>query len=200
MSLHIDELDQVAPDAVSTRDIIEPFFMRTIYVGGLVPLLFRQLGTSGALAPYLEQSRWLVGKLGAIWPALPLQCDVVLNVLGAGHAASFGFMCVALWSWPVICAVGFLRKHLQQRHGVLPISPKEVGQFLVALPVSFLALVLDTTKNPNPLYGFHADEWGFFYLKQWLVFSVLALILGILLYVIGRWAWRAPRVQVPTTR
>jgi hypothetical protein len=186
MSLPVNEVDQVAPDAISTRNFLEPLLMRTFYVGVIAPLLFRQLGSSDALVPYLGQSRWLVDKLAAIWPALPPQYDIVLHVLGAGHAASFGFLCGALWAWPIICGVVYLWKHAERCREILPVSPKEIGQLIVACPV-LVILAVDQTKTKNPLFAFQADQWGFFYLRQWFLFSGTAMILGILIYAIGRW-------------
>jgi hypothetical protein len=180
----LNEAGLAHPGAISTRDLIEPIFMRTVYVGVIAPLLFAYLGSLGALAPYNEQSQWLVSKLAPIWPVLPPQYELVLKVRGAGHAASFGFLCVALWAWPLICAVDFLWEHVKRRRVILPISPKEIGQFIVVFPFAVLVLVFDRTKVGG-VFGFNADQW-FFYLWQWVLFGSTALILAIVLYVVGR--------------
>jgi hypothetical protein len=166
--------------------LIEPIFMRTFYVGVIAPLLFAYLGSSNVLAPFNEQSRWLVSRLAPIWPALSAQYELVLQVRGAGQASSYGFMCAVLWAWPIICSIGFLREHIRRGKNVLPISSKEIGQFIVALPFAFLLLGLDQTRITNPLFGFHADQHGLFYLRQWFLFSLTALVLAIVLYVVGR--------------
>jgi hypothetical protein len=170
---------------ISTRNLLEPIFMRTFYVGVLAPFLFACLGSSNALAQFNEQSQWLVHGMAPIWPALPAQYELVLEVRGQGHAVSYGLMCAALWTWPIICAVAFLRAHTKRRKEILPVSPKEIGQFIVAFPFAFLLMVLGQTTTAGP-FGFYADEHGFFYFRQWFVFSVTALVLGILLYVVGR--------------
>jgi hypothetical protein len=172
--------------AISTRDLLEPLFMRTVNVGVFAPLLFAYLGSSNVLVPYIEQSQWLVSRMAPIWPALQAQYELVLNDLGAGHAASYGFLCAVLWTWPVICAATFLWAHEKRRKEILPISTKEIGQFFVVLPFAFAFLVFDQTKVVNLLFGFHADHWGFFYLRQGLVFSLTALVLAILIYAVGR--------------
>jgi hypothetical protein len=141
--------------------------------------LFAYIGSSNVLAPYIKQSQWLVSSMAVIWPSLLAQYELVLEVRGPGHAASYGSMCAALWAWPVICAVAFLREHARRSKEILPISPKEIGQFIVAFPI----LGQTTIKG---LFGFYADQRGFFYFRQWFVFGGTALVLGILLYVLGR--------------
>jgi hypothetical protein len=171
---------------ISTRDLLEPIFMRTFYVGVIAPFLFAYLGSSNVLAPFVEQAQWLVSGLALIWPTLPTQYERVLEVRGVGHAASYGFLCAALWVWPAICAVAFLREHARRRQQVLPISPKEAGQFIVVFPFAILFLLFDQTKIANSLTGFQPDRWGFFYLRQWFVFGLIALVLAVLIYVVGR--------------
>jgi hypothetical protein len=185
MSVPLNEADRAMPGTISTRDLLEPIFMRTFYVGVITPLLFAYLGSSNLLTPFNEESRWLVSRLASIWPALPAQYELVLEIRGPGHAASYGLMCAALWAWPVICTVAFLWEHAKRRKEILPISPKEIGQLIVAFPFAFLLMFLGQTTITGP-FGFHADQWDFFYLRQWFVFSVTALVLGILLYVVGR--------------
>lgn len=160
--------------------------MRTFYVGVIAPFLFAYLGSSNVLAPFVGQAQWLVSRLAPIWPTLPTQYERVLEVRGPGHAASYGFFCAALWVWPAICAVAFLREHVRGRQQVLPISPKEIGQFIIALTFAILILVFDQTKIASPLTGFQPDHLGFFYLRQWFLFGLVALVLAILIYVAGR--------------
>lgn len=181
------EADQAAPGTISTRDLLEPIFMRTFYVGSIAPFLFAFLGSLNVLAPYVEQARWLVASMAPIWPALPPQYQLVLETRGPGHAASYAFMCAALWTWPVIVAAVALREHARRRKQILPISRKEIGQFVVVLLFAFYFLVADTTTSGNhPLIRFRADQWGFFYLRSWFLFSITALLLAILVYAIGR--------------
>src|SRR4051794_40391983 len=109
MSPPVDAIDQVPPGAISTRDLIEPMFMRTVYFGVMVPLLFGYFGSSNVLVTLNGQAQWLVSRLAPIWPVLPAQYEQVLEVRGPGHAASYGFMSAALWAWPVIIAAACLR-------------------------------------------------------------------------------------------
>jgi len=108
--------------------------MKTLYVGVLVPLLFAYLGSSNVLAPHVEQSRWLVSRMATIWPALPPQYELVLKIRGPRHAASFGFMCAALWMWPVIILVMLVWKHLWRTAKILPVLPADIGKFIVVIP------------------------------------------------------------------
>ena len=195
-----DEAGQAPPGTISTRDLIEPIFMRTFYVGVFAPLLFAYLGSSNVLAPFGEQSRWLVSRLSPIWPALSAQYELVLEVRGPGHASSYGLMCAALWTWPVICSIAFFRGHVKCRKEILPISPKEIGQFIVAFPFVFLLLALDQTRITSPLFGFHADQYDLFYLRQWFLFSLTALVLAVVLYVVGRIILKRTWRRVPTTK
>jgi hypothetical protein len=180
------DADQITHEEILTRDLLEPLFMRTVNVGVFAPLLFAYLGSSNVLVPYIEQSQWLVNRMTPIWPSLQPQYELVLRDLGVGHAASYGFLCAVLWTWPAICAVTFLRAHAKRRKEILPVSIMEIGQFLVLLPFAVLVLVFDQTKVTNLLFGFHADLWGFFYLRQGLVFGFTALVLAILIYAVGR--------------
>jgi hypothetical protein len=182
----LKDADQVTPSAISTRNLIEPIFMKTFYIGVIAPLAFAYLGSSNVLAPFYGQSQWLVSVLARIWPVLPAQYELVWEVRGPGHAASYGFMCAALWAWPVFCAVVYLWEHAKRRKEILPISPKEIGQFMVAFPFAVLVLVFDSTGIASPVFGFHADKPVLFYLRQWFLFALVALVLGILLYALGR--------------
>jgi len=181
-----DDTGRVTPGTISTRNLIEPIFMRTFYASLIVPLLFAYVGSSNILAPFHEQSQWLVSRMAQIWPSLPAQYELVREVRGIGHAASYGFMCAALWAWPIICAVAFLLAQAKRGKEILPISSKEIGQFILAFPFAFLLMVLDQTDVPNALFRFYPDRLNFFYLRQWFVFSLTALVLAIVLCVAGR--------------
>jgi hypothetical protein len=93
-------------------------------------------------------------------------------------------MCAALWAWPIICAVAFLWEHAKRGKEILPISPKEIGQFIVAFPFGVLVLVLDRTKVTG-MFGFNTGQWSL-YLSQWFLFATTAVIVAIVLYVTGR--------------
>ena len=180
------DADRATPRTIAMRDLLGPILMRSVYVGVFVPLLFAYLGSSNVLAPFVGQARSLVSRLAPIWPVLPAQYQRVLEIDGPGHAASYGFMCAALWVWPVICAVASLREHVRRRSEMLPISGQEIGGVIVIFPFAVLALVFDMTKDASPLFGFHVDRWGFFYLRQWLFFSLIAFVLTALIYLVGR--------------
>lgn len=187
MSLQLDELNgAAAPGQISTRDLIEPLIWKCLFAGVICSLLFAYLGSTNTFAPYLAQSDWLVTKLGVIWPALPPQYELVLKVRGPGHAASFGLMCAALWTWPAILAAMMLKKHAGRRSEVLPISTKEILQFMVLVPFVFISLAVDDTRSRTPLNAFYPDSWDFFYLRQFLLFTLVALFFAILIYAIGR--------------
>ena len=171
---------------MSTRDLIEPIFMRTVFISLIAALLFVYLGSSNALAPFDAQAQRLVSLLAWIWPALPVQYELVRQVQGVGQSASYAFMCVALWAWPIGCAVAFLRGYAKSRKKVLSISPKEIGQFFVALPFGVVFLVYDITEVDSPLFGFPVNYPIFLYLRQWFVFGTTAIVLGSLLYAFGR--------------
>jgi hypothetical protein len=117
---------------------------------------------------------------------LPIQYELVRQVQGVGQSASYAFMCAALWAWPIGCAVAFLRGHVKSQKKVLSISPKETGQFFVALPFGVIFFVYDVTKVDSPLFGFPVDHPILLYLRQWFIFGATAIVLGILLYVLGR--------------
>jgi hypothetical protein len=185
-SERLSEADQALPSTISTRDLIDPIFMRTVYAGVIPALLFAYLGSSNVLAPFNEQSQWLVSGMAPIWPALPAQYELVREVRGTGHAASYGFMCAALWAWPIICAVAFLCAHAKRGKEILPFSRKEIGQFIFVAPLAFLIMVFDQTEALSPLLRFFPDRLNFFYLRQWFFFSLPALVLAIVLYVVGR--------------
>ena len=132
---------------ISTIDFMTPPFTRTLYVGAIVPFLFAFIGWWNVLAPYSEQAQWVVARMAPIWPALTPQFRVVLETLGPGQAASYGFFCAALWMWPVICAVAVLREHARQRQEILPISRKETGLFIIVFSVSLFPLFYDILEH-----------------------------------------------------
>lgn len=171
---------------ISTRELIEPIFMRTVLISLISTLLFVYLGSSNALAPFDLQAKRLVSLLAWIWPILPIQYELVRQVQGVGQSTSYAFMCAALWAWPIGCAVAFLRGHANSQKKVLSISPKEIGQFLVALPFGLIFLVYDVTEVDSALFGFPVHYPILLYLRQWFVFGATAVVLGSLLYVLGR--------------
>ena len=186
-----------APSTNSGRIVIEPVFRKTFYVGLVTTLLFALLGSSNVLATYVEQAQWLITKMAPVWPALPPQYEMVLRIRGPGHAASFGFMCVALWTWPAVAAVAFLREHVRRRESISPISWEEKRAFILLFPFCFFLLWIDTTPPDTFVFGrLYPDQWGFFYLRSFLLFSGTALALAVLVYVIGRIIldrnWRRP--------
>jgi hypothetical protein len=181
----LNESSQAMQGRLAVKDLLGPTCMRTLCVGVLVPLLFAYLGSSNALAPYIEQSQWLVGRMAPVWPALPPQYDLVLRTRGAGQAASFGFMCAALWIWPVIILVDLARKHARLRSEILPVSPAEIGAFIVLIPAGIFFLVLDTTTTTGPA-RFYVDRLGFFYFRQWFLFFGTAVVLATFIYLLGR--------------
>jgi hypothetical protein len=178
--------DRTAVSMISTRDLLEPIFMRTFYFGVIVPFLFSYLGSSNVLAPLIGQARWVVDGLGLVWPVLSTQFELVQRVRGIGHAASFGFMSGLLWAWPVVFAVVSLREYVKRTKVVSAVSTKERLQFAVVVVVAIVPLVADTTRIASPLYGFHADQYGIFYFRQWYMFSGMAIVLGSLLFAFGR--------------
>ncbi|MGY0574374.1 hypothetical protein ACTGJ9_027590 [Bradyrhizobium sp. RDM12] len=92
--------------------------------------------------------------IAPIWPVLPTQYEVVLRGLGPGHASSYAFLCATLWIWPFACALGFVRAHLQEKRQVLPVSPKEIGQFILLVPFAAFFLVFDLTKAESRYLAF----------------------------------------------
>jgi hypothetical protein len=120
--------------------------MRTVLISLISTLLFVYHGSSNALAPFDLQAQRLVSLLAWIWPILPIQYELVRQVQGVGQSTSYAFMCAALWAWPIGCAVAFLRGHANSQKKVLSISPKEIGQFLVALPFGLIFLAYDVTE------------------------------------------------------
>jgi hypothetical protein len=171
---------------VSTRQLIEPIFMKTFFISFIAALLFACLGSSNILAPFDVQAQRLVRVLAWIWPVLPIQYELVRQVQGVGQSASYAFMCAALWAWPLICAIAYFRGHIRCQKKILPISAKEIGQFIVVFPFAVLVLVFDTTRVASPLFGFQVNHPTVLYLRQWFLFALTAVVLGILLYVLGR--------------
>jgi hypothetical protein len=183
---------------ISTRDLLEPIYMKTFYIGVIVPLLFACLGSSGVFASYVGQAHWLINSMASLCPALPPEFELILKIRGPGHAASFGFFSAALWLWPVICAALFLRGYASQMGQILPISAKETVMFIFVLPLALFCLLVDTTISPTFVGRFRADKLGFFYLKSWFLFSLVALVIAIVIYLIGRAIinWRVAHVPI----
>jgi hypothetical protein len=181
--------------AISTRELIEPIFTKSLVISLIAALLFAYLGSSNILAAFDAQAQRLVGVLAWIWPTLPRQYELVRQVQGVGQSASYAFMCAALWAWPIGCGVAFLQGYVKSQKKVLSISTKEIGQFFVALPIGFIFLVYDVTEVDSPLFGFPVNHPTFLYLRQWFVFGATAVVLGSLLHVLGRilleriWRW-----------
>jgi hypothetical protein len=179
-------LGHVTPDAISTRELIEPIFTKALFISLIAALLFAYLGSSNTLAPFDAQAQRLVSALAWIWPTLPIQYELVRQVQGIGQSASYAFMSAVFWAWPLICAGVCLRKHMKRQKEILPVSRKEKVQFLIVFPCGFFFLVYDVTRVDSPLFGFPVHSPIFLYLRQWFVFNVTAIVLGILLYVLGR--------------
>jgi hypothetical protein len=182
----LKDADQMTRGTISTRDLIEPIFAKTVFISLIATFLFAYLGSSNVLAPFDAQAQRLVNVIAWIWPVLPIQYELVRQVQGVGESASYAFMCAALWAWPISCAIAFLRGYVKSQKEILPISRKEIGQFFVALPFGIFFLVFDVTEVASPLFGFQVDRPILLYLRQWFVFGATAIVLGSLLYVLGR--------------
>jgi len=152
-------------------------FMRTFYLGMLVPFLFSYLGSSNILVPFNGQAQWVVSALSPIWPVLSAEFELVRGVRGLGQATSFGSMSGILWVWPIIFAAASLREYAKRPKGISSVSTKEVLQFFVAFPFGVFFLIFDTTRITSPVFGFHADKHGLFYFRQWFLFSATAVVL-----------------------
>ena len=178
--------DHATLRAISTRELIEPILTKAAFISLIAALLFAYLGSSNTLAPFDDQAQRLVGVLAWIWPVLPIQYELVRQVQGIGQSASYAFMCAAFWAWPLICAGASLGKHMKFQKEILPISRKEKVQFFIVFPWGIFFLVYDVTRVDSPLFGFPVNSRILLYLRQWFVFNVTAIVLGILLYVLGR--------------
>ena len=117
-AVSLKDADQVTRGTIPTGVMIGSIFTKTVYIGVISPFLFAYLGSSNVLVSFDTQSRWLVGVLAWIWPVLPAQFELVREVRGIGQAVSYAFMCAALWAWPVICAVAYLREHVKSQIAV----------------------------------------------------------------------------------
>jgi hypothetical protein len=179
-------LSHATPGAISTRELIEPIFTKALFISLIAALVFAYLGSSNTLVPFDAQARRLVSALAWIWPALPIQYELVRQVQGIGQSASYAFMSAAFWAWPLICAGVCLRKQMECQKEILPVSRKEKVQFLIIFPCGFFFLVYDVTKVDSPLFGFPINSAILLYLRQWFVFNLTAIVLGILLYMLGR--------------
>jgi hypothetical protein len=177
--------DGLTGDTISTRDLIEPIFTKAAFISLIAALLFSYLGSSNILVSFDAQSKWLVSVLAWIWPVLPIQYELVRQVQGVGQSVSYAFLCTALWAWPLLYAGACLRKHVRCQKEILPISRKEKVQFFIVFPWGFFFLVYDVTSLAGP-FGFPVNHSILLYLRQWFVFGVTAIVLGILLYVLGR--------------
>jgi hypothetical protein len=71
--------------AISTRELIEPIFAKTVFISLIATFLFAYLGSSNILAPFDAQAQRLVSVLAWIWPVLPTQYGLVRQVQGVGQ-------------------------------------------------------------------------------------------------------------------
>jgi hypothetical protein len=182
----LKDVDQVTQGTIPTGELIGPIFTKTFFISLIAALLFTYLGSSNILAPFDVQAQRLVSVLAWIWPTLPRQYELVRQVQGVGQSASYGFMSGALWAWPVICAVAYVREHVKCQKVVLPLSPKEICGIAVMFPFAVLELIFDPTRVASPLFGFPIKNTVLLYLRQWFLFASIAFVLGSLFYVLGR--------------
>jgi hypothetical protein len=180
------DTDNVARGAISTRELIEPIFTKALFISLAAALLFAYLGSSNTLAPFDAQAQRLVGVLAWIWPVLPIQYELVRQVQGIGQSASYASMSAAFWAWPLICAGVCLRQQMNRQKEILPVSRKEKLQFLIVFPCGIFFLVYDVTRVDSARFGFPVNSPILLYLRQWFVFNLTAIVLGILLYMLGR--------------
>src|SRR5579864_5920838 len=182
----LNDTDRVTRDPIPAGALIGSIFTKTVYVGAITPFLFAYLGSSSALVSFDAQSQWLVSRLAWIWPVLPIQYELVREVRGVGQSVSYGLMSAALWTWPVICAVAYLRGYVRRQGAVLPLSPQEILGTAVMFPIAVLELIFDPTRVSSPLFGFPVNNTILLYLRQWFLFAAIAFVLGNLFYVLGR--------------
>lgn len=155
-------------------------------LGLVLPTAFVLLGSSGMLASHIEQSRWLVEKLGMIWPALIRQQEFVFQTLGAGHAASFGLFSAVLWILPILTSIVMFIEYRKRRSEISPVSPSEMGKLIIVAAAAFLVLTLSRVGDTSSVTSFRASSSGFFYIVHYGVFAVVAVLLSALLFLLAR--------------
>ena len=161
-------------------------FSRTAYFGCLTPVVFSLLGSGDVFSAHGAQSRSLVRALAWIWLALPAEFEIVLDRRGPGHAASFAIMCAVLLIWPVIFGVDSVRQYAKQQVIVLSVVPHEALIFGIFAICAIGLHLLDLTKVESPIYGFRAHNFGLFYFMQTLRFSLVAITVGSVIFLIGK--------------
>jgi hypothetical protein len=161
-----------------TRTISEEYVRATI----VIPLFFMLIKTSDFEPIAHESAAFLVETIGYIIPVVPDQFQAVLKIRGRSEAAFYAlFLVCVLTTWPFLLLYT-LRQYLVKGPQLSLHSPRDVAALFVMLFAAAYVLFWDTARKPYfTLHSFFPDDFGLYYLRQYIALSVLVVTIILLL-------------------
>jgi hypothetical protein len=157
-------------------------FNSFFFVAGLIPFSFILIKMSGRkiVSPRVGDS--LASFLGVLWPVFPSQYAALSNFGSAYDAPNYAlfFLCLVLLA--AVFVLKFASDYISDRNFIKNTSWRDLTVVGISLCISYYVLFYDKPKmSPKPIFDFYVDAFGFYYLRQYLLF--LTVYLAILVTV-----------------
>ena len=175
----------VRPGRVTQSFFISDIWTRYVKIFAFLPFLFMFLRTRTFPSEAINVPNWFFQKLIVVWPALESQRGAIRTSLGGDQAAWFeGFFLMLCLS--LLLPLGRMFVEIFRRaNDVMDVQATDAVMLMIFLFCDPYVLFGDTPGR-NLIYDFFPDQWGIFYLRQSVAFSVIAWSLLCITF----YAWR----------
>src|SRR5579871_5344495 len=161
---------------VTPTFFVSDIWTRYVKIFVFVPFLFMLLRNQVFPPRAVELTNLVFEKLVVVWPVLESQQVSIRASLGDDQALWFGAFFVSLFLSLVVPLGRLLLETFRRGHDVMRAQASDALVPIILLFVDPYVLFGDTPR-PTLIYDFLPDQWGIFYLRQSLAFSVIAYTL-----------------------
>jgi hypothetical protein len=146
--------------------------------GWIIPVAFIAIKLTRLPSPLsLEIADSIVGVLARAWPAARPQYDEFVRLELFNDAANYSLFYLCLFLLLAYFFQKILRASLAARARLRIASVKIMLAIVLCVGILYYAMFWDTVKpRPLPIYNFYIDPFGFYYLRQWALFSVASVM------------------------
>jgi hypothetical protein len=109
--------------------------------------------------------------LGFIWPVLPSQYAALKSLATDHDASNYSIFFLCLFLVGALFLIVFISDCLKVGKAIKRASWGELLIMSILICLSYYVLFLDIPKTyPKPMFNFYADQFGLYYLRQFVMF------------------------------